>query len=518
MKIQRTKNASRNILFGSILNIYNIAVPFVIRTAMIYLLGMQYLGLNSLFTSILQVLNLAELGVGTAMVYSMYHPITQDDTTTICTLMKLYRLYYRIIGLVICVLGLILLPFIPRLISGDVPDGINVYILYLINLSATVLSYWLFAYKNSLLHAHQRTDITSKITLCTNSFQYILQFAVLFFLRNYYYYVIVMLLTQALTNVITALIVDRIFPEYRPGGKLNYDLVKQINKRIRDLFTAKLGGVLINSTGSVVISAFLGLTVLGVYNSYFYILTSIIGFVNIIFNSCTAGIGNSIVTETEEKNYVDFKKFTFIISWLAGFCTCCFASLYQPFMKLWVGEDYMMAYGTVIYLCIYYFIYEINQLLAVYKDAAGIWHEDRFRPLVTALTNLILTLIMVQFWGIYGVLLATILSRLFVGTPWLLYNLFTVLFKSNPMLYIRRMIVYIFITLIATLLTYTCCTFVIYGGILGLAIKAIICSIVPNVFFLLVYCRMPEFKQSVVLVNRMMGGRLYRILPIIKNI
>jgi len=151
MKIERTKNASRNIVFGTLLKLYQVIGPFLMRTAMIYLMGVQYLGLNSLFTSILQVLNLAELGVGSAMIYSMYKPIADDNKTMICALMKLYRTYYRVIGLVIALVGGFLTPFIPRLISGEVPNGINIYVLYLLNLGATVLSYWLFAKKSILL-------------------------------------------------------------------------------------------------------------------------------------------------------------------------------------------------------------------------------------------------------------------------------------------------------------------------------------------------------------------------------
>lgn len=172
MRIERTKNATRNIIFGTIMKIYQIVIPFLMRTAMIYFMGVQYLGLNSLFTSILQVLNLAELGVGSAMIYSMYKPIAEDDDTAICALMKLYRLYYRVIGMVIAIIGCILTPFVPKLISGDIPKGLNIYILYLLNLGATVLSYWLYAYKNSILQAHQRTDVVSKVTLVTSTIQY----------------------------------------------------------------------------------------------------------------------------------------------------------------------------------------------------------------------------------------------------------------------------------------------------------------------------------------------------------
>ena len=190
MKIERTKNAGRNIFFGIILKAYQIVVPFIMRTAMIYWMGVQYLGLNSLFTSVLQVLNLAELGVGSAMVYSMYKPIAEDDKVTICALMKLYKSYYNIIGVIIAVIGCMLTPFIPKLISGDIPNGISVYVLYLLNLAATVFSYWLYAYKSSILQAYQRTDIISKVTLFTNTVHFGLQLVVLVVFRNYYYFVI----------------------------------------------------------------------------------------------------------------------------------------------------------------------------------------------------------------------------------------------------------------------------------------------------------------------------------------
>ena len=339
MKIERTKNATRNIIFGVALKIYQILIPFVMRTIMIYFLGMQYTGLNSLFTSILQVLNLAELGVGSAMVYSMYKPIVDDDKKRICSLMRLYRTYYNIIGLVILIAGVILTPFIPHLIKGDVPADMNVYvyILYLLNLGATVLSYWLFAYKNSLFQVFQRQDVVSKVTLVTNTIQYIFQALAIIVLRNYYVYVIMLLAGQALTNIVTAIVATKMYPDLKPGEKLDQASIKEINHRIRDLFTSRVGSVVVNSADTIVISAFLGLTVLAEYQNYYYILSAIIGMVDVIWTSCTAGIGNSLIVETKEKNLHDLKKFTFLISWIAGVCCCCFLNLFQPFMKMWVG-------------------------------------------------------------------------------------------------------------------------------------------------------------------------------------
>lgn len=516
-KIERTKNATRNIIFGVILKAYQIVVPFLMCTAMIYLMGVQYLGLNSLFTSILQVLNLTELGVGSAMIYSMYKPIAKDDDTTICSLMKLYRTYYRIIGLVIAIIGCVLTPFIPKLISGGVPEGLNIYILYLLNLGATVLSYWLFAYKNSILQAHQRTDIVSKVTLVTSTIQYAFQLFVLWAFKNYYLYAIVMLAIQALTNISTAFVADRIYPQFKPQGKLPKQEVAKINGRIRDLFTSKIGAIIVNSADTIVISAFLGLTALAVYQNYYFILTSITGFVTIVFSAVTAGIGNSLVVETKEKNFRDLNVFTFIICWIAGFCSCCFLNLYQPFMEIWVGKDLMLDFSIVICFVIYFYVCEVNQLLNTYKDAGGIWHEDRFRPLVTAIANLGMNLVMVQFWGLYGIILSTVLSMLLIGMPWLFHNLFTTMFeKKNMKVYLSSIAFYVFVSIISVGVSVIVCNFIDFGLWMTLFIRFIICLIIPNVIFFIAYHRTDEFKQSVLLVNKMLHGKIDFIVKKVK--
>lgn len=518
MKIERTKNATRNIFFGVILKAYQIIVPFFMRTAMIYLMGVQYLGLNSLFTSVLQVLNLAELGVGSAMVYSMYKPIAEDDDTTICALMKLYRTYYRVIGLVIAVVGCIITPFIPRLISGDVPTGINIYILYLLNLGATVLSYWLFAYKNSILQAYQRTDVVSKVSLITSTVQYGLQLFVLWAFKDYYLYVIVMLATQVLTNVMTAVAADKLYPQYKPKGNISKHNLFKINKRIRDLFTSKIGTIIVNSVDTIVISAFLGLTALAIYQNYYFILTAVTGVITIVFSSVTAGIGNSLIVETKEKNLMDLNVFTFIICWIAGICACCFLNLYQPFMELWVGNDLMLGFPMVICFVIYFYVVEVNQLLNTYKDAGGIWHEDRFRPLVTAIVNLGMNLLMVQFCGLYGIILSTILSMLLVGMPWLFHNLFTKMFEKKYMKkYLITLGFYVMVSFLAGLLSVFICSFINMNFWFTLIIRFCICIIISNSVFFVFYYKTYEFKQSILLLNKMLHGKLDSVIKKVRG-
>ena len=282
MKIERTKNASKNISAGMLLRVYQMLAPFLMRTAMLHFMGVQYLGLNSLFYSILHILNLAELGIGSAMVFSMYKPIAEDDETTICALMALYRTYYRIIGLVIGAVGVALTPLIPHLVEGEIPGELNLYVLYWLNLGATVLSYWLFAYKNSLLNAHHRTSVASVVTMITTTVQYAIQLVIMIFWKNYYLHLVVALATQAMNNIVTAIVTTKLYPQYKPRGKLAKEKTKEINRKIRDLFTGKAGAVIMNSADSVVISAFLGLTTLTIYQNYYFIMSAIIGFIESI--------------------------------------------------------------------------------------------------------------------------------------------------------------------------------------------------------------------------------------------
>lgn len=502
-KIERTKNASRNIYFGVILQIYKLIIPFVMRTALIYLMGMEYVGLNSLFISVLQVLNLAELGVGSAMVYSMYKPIVEDDTVTICALMKLYRLYYRMIGLFIAVVGAIATPFIPKLIRGNVPGDLNIYILYLLNLGATVLSYWLFAYKNSILLAHQRTDIISKITLVTNSLQYIAQIILLWLFRNYYLFVIAALITQAVTNIVTACFSNKMYPMFYPEGNLPKDEVKRINQRIKDLFSAKLGTVLGISVDSIVISAFLGLTSLAVYQNYCYILNAVVGFFLIFFNSTRAGIGNSLIVEKPEKNYNDFKKMAFIVLWLTTIAISCFMTLYQPFMAIWAGEGYLLPFYMVILFCLYFFLIIMQDLSCAFKDAAGIWHEDRFRPLIAGVVNLLLNILLVRRWGLPGILLSTIISYLFIATPWVIHNLFKLVFKRSPTEYIKQIAVGLFLAFLTGFASYKICSYVMLKGFLGLFVNFLISFFISNAILLVVYRKTDLFRQMIILSKRM---------------
>ena len=512
MKLERTKNASRNIVFGGILNLYKILVPFIIRTIMIYYLGMEYVGLSGLFKSILQILNLAELGVGSAMVFSMYKPIAEDDTTTICALLRLYQKYYRIIGTIVLLMGISILPFLKYLIKDTLPSELNLYVLYLLTLGTTVCTYWLWAYRNSLFSAFQRTDVVSKVSLVISTIEYILEIFFMINFHSYYLYLITNLMSQIVINLVGAIIAKYKYPNYIPAGEIDKEVVQGINQKVKDLFTAKIGAVIVNSADTIVISACLGLTILGIYNNYFYILTSIISVFTTIYGAVTSGIGNSLETESAEKNYLDFKKFTFIIAWLAGCCTCLFLCLYQPFMFLWIKKQALM-FGNleVICFCAYFFVYEMMSVMLQYKDAAGIWHEDRFRPLITAMTNLGLNLLLVNIIGILGVLLSTVISFVIVGMPWLIHNIFSMLFHKSPLLYIKQVLYYTVVTCGACVVTYYGLIWLNVYNWIWFIIKGCCCAGLSMGFFWIFYHKMEEYHSACNLILNMIPGKLRRL-------
>ncbi len=508
MKLERTKNAARNIVFDGTLELVNMLFPFVIRSVMLHCLGTEYLGLNGLFKSLLTFLNLAELGVGSAMVFSMYKPIAEDDTPAICALLRLYRTLYRIIGLAIAAVGLLLLPVLQNLIKGDLPAGMNLYILYLMNLGNTVMTYWLFAYKSSLLQAHQRRDVISKVGLAVRLTEYILKILILVYTRNYYLYLIVQLLCQLAVNILTAVYASKMYPRYVPEGKLPKEKTMDIFRRVRDLFTSKLSATVFDAADTLVISAFMGLTVLAVYQNYYYIITALRMMLLVILNACMAGVGNKLVMESKEANYRDLEWISLLFSWLLGVSSSMLLCMYQPFMHLWMGEENMLAFGFVLCFVVYYYSMGANKLINMFKDAAGIWRRDRWRPLTAALVNLSLNLATVRWLGLYGVLLSSVFSIVFVQIPWLFHNLFQEVFPRQLMgKYIRLFGGLTAVALISCGASWFVCSLFSLNVWPALMVNAAVSFIIPNLCYYAVYGRNTVFRESLSQLKRILLSR-----------
>lgn len=497
MKLERKKNAVRNIKFGLLNKLITIICPFILRTVLIYTLGSEYLGLSSLFTSVLQVLSLSELGIGSAMVFSLYQPIAKGDIYKIRELASLYKFIYRIIGFVILAGGCIVLPFLPHFIHGGYPDDINIYVLYIVYLLNSSESYFIAAYKSTILSACQRRDIISNIGLIVHLFLYLLQVICLLCFRNYYVYVIWIPVFTVIENIVTAIYVNKKYPDYVIEVNYSINSLKEIIGKVKDLFGHKLSQVVTNSADTIVISSFLGLHMVTVYNNYYYLMSAVSGVLDIVYQAILAGIGNSLFSENLEKNISDFKKFAVLNSWLAGWCSICFLCLYQPMMRIWMGEKLMLSFDTVILLSIYFYVWKIRQTILTYKDAAGIWDIDRWKPYIEIMVNIILNIILVQVIGINGVVISTILSMVIVSIPWETKVFLRKLFNQRPDKYYRLCMFYTAISISAACITWMVCCLLEDSGMISFMLKIIICIMLPNIIILVLGWRKDGHAETV---------------------
>ena len=505
MKIDRKKNAVRNMFTGVSLKLITIFFPFVIRTMIIKTIGIEYLGLNSLFTSILQILSLSELGFGSAIVFSLYKPLAEDNEALVNAILNYYRKIYFIIGVIICVVGLCLLPFLDVFISGSVPVNVNLYILYLMYLFNTCISYFFFAYKQAIILAQQRNDIDNNIATICATLKYILQILFLFLFKNYYLYVILIPIFTLVENLVRSRYIDKKFPQYKCEGVLTSEEKKELFKKVFGLLLNKLSQACRNSFDSIILSAFLGLEMLAIYQNYYYIITALLSFISILVISVSGGIGNSIAVETVEKNYSDFKKYYFIYNWLSGWCACCLLCMFQPFVTLWVGKEYTLPIQVVFLICVYFYVLCIGNVTYTYREAAGLWWQDKYRPLVESLFNLIFNFILVLKFGVSGVVLSTILSMLLVNIPWASYILYKHYFKKSCKEYLKKIFVNIILMCIISIFTYFICFLFknhIHNYVYMLIMNGIICLIVPNLIYYLIYFNSKEFNDVKILFQK----------------
>lgn len=497
MRLERSKNAIRNAGYGIINKVVLIIMPFIIRTVFIRTLGIEFLGLNSLFSSVLTVLNLTELGFSSAIVFSMYKPIAQDDRATINALLLYYRRVYRIIGLIVLIIGLVLIPLLPRLINGTYPDTINLTWVYLVFLLNTVISYFLFAYLGSLITAHQRDDIISRINLVISLLMYTIQAVILIFVRNYYVYIFIMPLFTIINNIRTAIVAKKLFPQYRPFGKLDQETKRIIKEKVSGLIISKLCNTTRNSLDSIFISFYLGLVETAIYNNYYYIMNAVSSLVIVFTGAATAGVGNSVAMESEEKNYHDMNRMNFLFMWLCGWCTVCLLCLYQPFMAIWTGEYYMFPISTVILLCSYFFLLRRGDIISIYTAANGLWWQLRFRTILETVTNISLNWILGKFFGVNGIIWATIISvflfAFLMGSPLVFKNAFP---HFHVWGYFFSVFLYACVTAAVCAITFVVCALISIIGIWGLAVKAVICLVLPNLLYFLAYFKTKRFKDS----------------------
>lgn len=502
IKLNRTGNAVRNMASGAVNKLVTLFFPYLLRAVMIRVLGIEYAGLSGLFVSILDVLNLTESGMGTAVVSCMYRPIAQGDEKTVCALLNLFRKMYYAIGTVVLVLGIAVMPFLKYLIKDQYPADINLYLLYFIYLLNSCVSYFFMGYKSAVLCAYQRLDVMQNVATVVKGGMYLTQIAVLLLYRNYYIYAVMLPIFTAIINLITAYETAKLFPQYTCRGQISGGEKKELKEKVSGLMITRLCAVSRNSFDNIFISSFIGLTMTAVYSNYYYIMYSIHSLLGIIVQAVLAGVGNSIQTDTAEHNYNDLKRFNFMYLWISGVCTVCFLCLVQPFMVMWMGSGNMLPLSSVILLSMYLFLCAMGDMQSVYYNAAGLWWHYRKCTIVEALLNLVLNFVLVWFCGLNGVILGTLISMFLVNFVYSERLVFRYYFRNGKAkeFYLLQ-IKYAVVVGVSCFVTYFFCHLIpcsgdAAGNIRVLLERGVICLILPNVIYFLLYRKSEEFQSA----------------------
>ena len=499
--------------------VVSMILPFITRTILIYRFGVDYLGLNSLFTSVLSVLSLMELGFGTAVVYSMYKPAAKGDTDQICAYLSYYRSIYRVIGLVILALGCILMPFLNQLIHDPtLPGGLNLYTCYLIFLTDTVISYLLYGYMTAIPTAYQRRDILSKVDMCMSLLQCLVRSMALLFCSSFYCYLFSLPAVTVLRNLVTARTIRKRYPELECRGNLSIDQKRDLNRKVYGLLIEKITAVSRNSIDTLCISAFIGLAANGMYNNYYYVMTSIITFSTMVLGSMMAGVGNSIAVESIEKNYADMRLFDFIYTAIAGWAAVCMLCLYQPFMMIWLGKDMMLEMPVVVGLCAYFYILKSGDIRWVYHEGKGLWYESRFIMIGEAAVNIVLNILLCKVLGIFGIVLATVISVFVTNCFFCPRLLFRLYFKNGKLKeYWTDHILYAMTMLLTAGISWAVCEKVwpvtmagkgVLNSIFCLGGRLGMCTLLSAVIFVAVWCRSERYRRAVEWISRVMMVRI----------
>ncbi|MEG0496779.1 MAG: oligosaccharide flippase family protein [Carnobacterium sp.] len=497
----RTANSMKNVAVVLIGQVLNILLSFGARIVFVRILNAEYLGVNGLFTDVLSILSLAELGFGSAVIYGLYKPLALNDEKKIKALMNFYAFSYKVIGFTVLVLGLGLLPFL-NIIIKDTPDISNLNFIYLLYLANSVVTYF-YAYKRSLIIADQKNYI---VTFYKSTFLFIatvVQVFVLLITKNFILYLAVRILFSFIENIFIARKANSLYPFLKEKNKEKLEIAdrKDIFRNIKALMYHRIGSVAVEGTDNILISSIVGIVWVGLYSNYSLIIGAINSIMNQVFESVTASVGNLNALESKEKSFDIYKLMLFINFWIFGFCAISLWILLNPFITLWLGAKYVMSQWIVALIVVNFYVKGFRKTTLVFKDAYGLFWNDRYKPIAEASVNLIVSLILARYYGIAGILLGTFISSMTTVVwiePLVVYKNG---FKKSVGDYFKRFVSYALATLAAATLTSLISSFISEGLLLNFSLKVMVCIVVPNLFFLLIFSRTDEFKSVLEIIK-----------------
>lgn len=491
----RTKNAIKNISISMISQIIIILLGFISRKVFLDSLGSEYLGVNGLIDNILSVVVIIESGIGISIVYNLYKPLAEDNREKIIALVKLYKKTYSVLALIIFIMSCAIYPFIGYIMKGnEVISGFS--IVYSIFVAKNIINY-LNAHKIALINADQKGYIIARNNLIFQILTTISKIVILTVTQNYIAYLLIELIIYIIQTVINTMIVNRRYPYIRAKEDYALDIETKINmkKNVKAMFFHNIGGYLVFSTDNLLISSFISVASVGIYSNYTMIMGQLSSLLRPILNGIGHSVGNLIATEGEEKNYFIFNIVYLINFWIYSMCVVFLYNLLEPFIKIWIGEQYLFASSIFILILTNFYLNGMRNSISTFKNKAGLFSQDKYASIIEGVINLISSLLLIPKLGIAGVFLGTTISTLsvvFWVQPIIVYKN---VFKKPVSIYFTKYIMYIILTIGTCFITKSICSnFVNANGLLGLVVKGTICLIITNIIYILIFYRSSEFK------------------------
>lgn len=491
----RSKSSAKNLVVALIGQAFGLIISFIARIIFVKFLSDEYLGLNGLFTNLLTMLSLVELGVGSALVYSLYKPLADGDNEKVKSLMDLYRKAYNIIGGVVLIIGILFIPFYRYLIS-EVPSISHLDFIYILFVLNTAISYF-YSYKRSLIICDQKRYIATIYRYVFYFLLNVFQIIVLFLTHNYILYLITQVVFTWLENICISIKADRMYPYLKDKNikKLDKKELNTISKNVRAMLFHKIGGVVVNSTDNILISKLVGLIAVGMYSNYYLITSALDTITAQFFNAITASVGN-LGACTNSKKVKETFNTTFFLNYLIyGVITVCLLILFNPFIEVWLGKKYLFDFGVVLVITICFYLKGIRKTCLTFKDALGLFWQDRYKPIIESIINLVASIILGIKYGILGIFMGTIISTVTTSLwiePYVLYKYY---FKENIIDYLYRFIKYTLVVVLTYLIVQKIVILISINGILGLLIKGVVSLILSILIMTIVFIKTNEIKH-----------------------
>lgn len=493
-KRSRTEYSLINMTTGFLGYGVNTLTGFICRVVFVRTLSADYLGVGGLFTNILSMLSLAELGISSAIGYSLYKPIVEEDQDKITSLMHFYGKAYRIIGFVIAAAGIAMMPFL-RIIIRNPPDiRENLYLIYFLYLAATVFSYF-FSYKETLLSAMQRSYIVSGYNYAVTIIQSILQVIFLVLTHSFIGYLLIRMVTMMVYNVCISRKADHDYPyiKRKDAPPLSGEEKKSLFVNVKALTINKISGVLVNSTDNIAITFFDGIRIVG-YASNYTLLSGILNKITVmIFNALTGSVGNLNASVDDEGRYSFFKVLNLANFWMFGWAALGMIFVSGDLVTFVFGKEYSLPFYIPLILGINF--YTINMLHAsyTYKNTLGLFRYGQYLLFFTGIINLVMDVLLGRRLGMFGIYLATLIARACTNLWYEPYAVFRYGLHKSPLIYLKRYFHYAFVLIMTGGICAFFCGLCRFTLPVNVALKILVCITVPNLMFYLCYGKTEEF-------------------------